>query len=403
MQIDHEYLCNVIGNLSGIPIRVYKDGQRTFYNSLVRLPADPLKLYEKEVLAIKAHIGYFITPSFHYYGVVGDEHIRIVIGPAVQTRSTDSELRKLAFECDVPSDEVSEFVAAMNSIVHMPLESILQILCTINYIMNGEKLGLRDITIYDAEQENLKAKLEAERSEQLFRTQSADAEYAQYTHNTLAVEQTILNYVRLGDTAALQTWLSDAPAARAGILADGQIRQSKNTFIVTATLVSRAAIRGGMDIDDAFSLSDAYIQKCELSDSVQKITNLQYRMVLDYTERVEKLRRGGHPSKFVLDVTNFILHHISEPVTTEEIAKALFMSRSRLSVKFKKETGENLIDFILKQKTEEAKRLLRYTDKPLIAIGNYLAFSSQSHFSRIFKQYCGCTPNEYRKRYNSTL
>lgn len=150
----------------------------------------------------------------------------------------------------VPSDEVSEFVAAMNSIVHMPLESILQILC-------------------------------------------------------------------------------------------GQIRQSKNTFIVTATLVSRAAIRGGMDIDDAFSLSDAYIQKCELSDSVQKITNLQYRMVLDYTERVEKLRRGGHLSKFVLDVTNCILHHISEPVTTEEIAKALFMSRSRLSVKFKKEAGEN--------------------------------------------------------------
>ena len=227
MQIDHEYLCNVIGNLSGIPIRVYKDGQHTFYNSLVRLPADPLKLYEKEVLAIKAHIGYFITPSFHYYGVVGDDHIRIVIGPAVQTRSTDSELRKLAFDCDVPSDEVSEFVAAMNSIVHMPLESILQILCTINYIMNGEKLGLRDITIYDAEQENLKAKLEAERSEQLFRAQSADAEYAQYPHNTLAVEQTILNYVRLGDTAALQTWLSDAPAARAGILADGQIRQSK--------------------------------------------------------------------------------------------------------------------------------------------------------------------------------
>ena len=78
---------------------------------------------------------------------------------------------------------------------------------------------------------------------------------------------------------------------------------------------------------------------------------------------------------------------------------ALFLSRSRLSVKFKQETGQNLIDFILKEKTDEAKRLLRYTDKPAAAISAYLGFSSQSHFSRVFKKYAGCQPNEYRKRF----
>ena len=31
---------------------------------------------------------------------------------------------------------------------------------------------------------------------------------------------------------------------------------------------------------------------------------------------------------------------------------------------------------ILKEKTEEAKRLLRYSDKPVTAIGSYLGFSS---------------------------
>ena len=397
---DFEYLCGVIGNLSGIPVRMYEDGRRTYFSSVVRLPIDPLKLYEKEVLSVKAHIGYFITPSFHYYGVTGNDRIKIVIGPAIQTKSSDADLRRLAFECDVPQDDVPDFIAGMHAIVRMPLDSILQILCAINYMINGEKLGLRDIIIYDSEQQQLKARLEAERSEQDF-SNDPSLKVDAYPHNTLAMEQTILNFVRLGDTAALREWMSDAPAVRAGVIADAQIRQNKNTFIVTATLVSRAAIRGGMDIDDAFSLSDDYIRKCELSDSVQSIANLQYRMVLDYTERVEQLRRGQHPSRFVLDVTNFILHHISEPITTEEIAKSLFMSRSRLSVKFKKETGKNLIDFILEQKTEEAKRLLRYSDKPLVAIGNYLAFSSQSHFSRIFKKYCGCSPNEYRKRYLS--
>ena len=206
----------------------------------------------------------------------------------------------------------------------------------------------------------------------------------------------IIDFVRRGDREGLNRWIAAAPAVRAGVLAADQLRQLKNTFIVTATLVSRAAISGGMDADDALSLSDAYIQKCELLGDMGAITNLQYRMVMDYTERMERLRRGKNPSRLVLDVANYVRHHLSEPITTEDVAAALFLSRSRLSVKFKKESGENLVDFILKEKGTEAKRLLRYTDKTAVAISSYLGFSSQSHFSRVFKKYAGRLPGEYR-------
>ena len=83
----------------------------------------------------------------------------------------------------------------------------------------------------------------------------------------------------------------------------------------------------------------------------------------------------------------------------EEMARALYMSRPYLSAKFKEETGETLTDFILKEKTEEAKRLLRYSDKSSTAIAAYLAFSSLSHFSRVFKKHAGLTPGEYRAKY----
>ena len=53
---------------------------------------------------------------------------------------------------------------------------------------------------------------------------------------------------------------------------------------------------------------------------------------------------------------------------------------------------------ILKEKTEEAKRLLRYSDKPVTAIGSYLGFSSPSHFSRVFRSYVRITPSEYRQQ-----
>ena len=96
---------------------------------------------------------------------------------------------------------------------------------------------------------------------------------------------------------------------------------------------------------------------------------------------------------------NYIQHHLSEPISAEEMAKELFMSRPYLSAKFKEETGETLTDFILKEKTEEAKRLLRYSDKSSTAIGAYLGFSSLGHFSRVFKKYAGQAPSEYRDEY----
>ena len=399
--LDYNYLCTVIGNMSGIPIRLYKNNRQIFYHALVNLPKDPMTAFKKDILSIDTHVGYYITPYFHYYGIVSDGENKIIIGPSIQTSNNEQTLRELAFECDVSPDDAADFIIGMKSIVSMPLDSILQILCTMNYVMNEEKLGLGDIIIYDAEQQDLKAKLEEERAKYNFDSDPATIRDQQNVHNTLALEQTIVNFVRRGDTTALKKWIADAPAIRGGILASDQLRQIKNTFIVTATLISRGAIRGGMDVDDALSLSDAYIQKCELMNNIDRITNLQYHMVFDYAERVEKLRYGKQPSKLVQDVAKYIQHHLSEPITTDDIAKALFLSRSRLSVKFKEEANENLVDFILKEKIEEAKRLLRYTDKTSVAISAYLGFSSQSHFSRTFKKYTGSLPNEYRKRHNN--
>lgn len=398
--IDLNYLCTVIGSLAGVPIRIFDNNQQVFYYSIVNLPKDPITPYKSKICDINDRVGYFITPDFDYYGVVNSQPYKIVIGPARLTENNDQNIKELAFRCDVLADDIDEFVLAIKSIVKMPLNSIMQILCTVNYVLNKEKLSLEDIMIYDNEQQILKDDIESDRANRQFDSELADTQPQQSIHNTLALEQTLVNIVRKGDTAALREWIANAPAVRGGVLAADQLRQMKNTFIVTATLVSRAAIRGGVDVNDALSLSDAYIQKCELLNDLERIINLQYHMVFDYTERVEKLLHGKRPSKLVRDVANYIQHHLSEPISTKDIADALFISRSRLSVKFKEETNENLVDFILKEKTEEAKRLLRYTDKPSVAISAYLGFSSQSHFSTVFKRYTGKTPNEYRELHN---
>ncbi len=49
--------------------------------------------------------------------------------------------------------------------------------------------------------------------------------------------------------------------------------------------------------------------------------NLQYRMILDYTARVERLHLGKHPTELTVDVANYIQHHMSELITAEKIAE----------------------------------------------------------------------------------
>ena len=389
--VDIKYLATAIGNLSGIPIRLYEKGELVLFHSLQDFPVDPMKPYLERVLRIKERIGYFVTPYFNYYGIVNSESFTLVIGPSRLTPMSEADVRELAFSCDVEGEDTERFAGAMRAVVQMPLESIVQILCTVNHAVSAEKLSLEDLTIYDFEQNALSRELEMEKID---RTPTPVSDKA--VHNTLALEQTLMNMVQRGDVTALREWVANAPAVRGGTIANDTVRQIKNTFIVTATLTSRAAIRGGMDVEEALSLSDSYIRKCEILTAAEQIINLQYHMVLDYTERVERVRHGSAPTRLVRDVAAYVRRNISQRTSVEELARELFISRTHLAARFKAEAGVTLTDFILGEKIEEAKRLLRYTDKSLLAIGEYLGFCSQSHFTKAFRRYAGTTPGEYR-------
>lgn len=389
------YLCTAIGNLSGIPVRLYRDGEMVFSYSIVSLPADPVKLELEKILAVREHVACHVTASFDYYcaAVYGAYHM--VVGPSRQIGYANQDLRRMAFQLDVPGEDVPDFMTAMRQIIRMPLESMIQMMCTVNFALNREKLVLNDViggkeTAFHLEEKQAETRMEKEQEE--------GGGEAREIHNTLATEQTIMNIIRKGDEAALEAFVAHAPAVRPGVMASDQLRQARNAFIVAVTEASRSAIRGGMDVEEAMNASDAYIQQCEAINDVQRLTQLHYDMVLYYTRSVARIRSGHYATELVLHVANYVQKHLSESITTGQVAEALFLSRQHLSRRFTQEAGMPLAAFIRREKIEEAKRLLRYTDKPAAAIALYLGFSSQSHFARVFKEVTGMTPGEYREK-----
>jgi len=391
---DLNYLCTNLGNLSGLPVRMYSKSKEVFYYSIIKFIKDPFELDKNKALNLKDKITYYQSDFYYYYGIINYKNYCIVVGPTRQFPNSKQEIKSIGFALGIAKSETDEFITSMESLVQLPLMSLLQILNMIYFALTGEKTSLESISIRESTQALLKEEIEKEEAN---RTVDILEGKSNGAYNALDTENRLVDMIMRGDTSALKKFMENIPNVRSGIIAQEQLRQNKNIFIVTATLASRAAIRGGMDVTSALALSDSYIQRCELANDIETITNLNYLMVLDYAERVEKIRFGNNPSKLVIDVSNYIQSHLSEAIKTSDIANALYMGRSRLSTNFKNQTGMNISDYIMIQKIDEAKRLLRYSDKSFLAISMYLGFSSQSHFTKVFKKYVETTPFEYRQ------
>lgn len=392
-ELDISYFASTLATLTGIPVRLYSSLKMTSFYSTVNLPKDPIAIYEKDILKKGENVSYFMAKDFSYYGILNHNESKLVIGPTRLIAFDDSSISELSFKLGIEKKDLDVFANSMKSIITMPLESLMLSLLSFNYALNGEKLSLKDIVINEPEQENLK--------KSLVDKYVKDHEYEEpqngSVHNTYDIENLILKMIMDGDLLALKEFTKNAPAMRPGMVAKESLRQDKNIFIVSTTLCARAAIRGGLSVNESLSLSDLYIQRCELCQDSSSITELQYRMVSDYCERVNRIRGKEPLSALGLKVSEYVYSHIHEPIRLDDLAHSLYMSKSNICLRFKKEMGETIQSFISKRKINYAKSLLQNTNKPLSSIALYLGYSSQSHFTKAFLSLAKETPSQYRK------
>ena len=163
-------------------------------------------------------------------------------------------------------------------------------------------------------------------------------------------------------------------------------------------LATRCAISSGVDADDAFQMSDLYIQTAENLNDPSAVQNLNYQMLLSFTKKVKDRLIPSTSDEALQRAIRYVLQHINCPITAAEVADHVGFSRSYFSTYFKEQLGFTLSAFILRCKLEEGKHLLQFTDKPLSIISNYLCFSSQSHFQTAFKKQYHVTPLQFRKQ-----
>ncbi len=211
-------------------------------------------------------------------------------------------------------------------------------------------------------------------------------------------EQNLLKMVEEGNLDYLNSKSEQPFSGKIGNLSAGDsLRQSKNLCIIHTASCCRAAIRGGLSPETAFTMSDRYIQSCETCKISTEVFQIMNEMQIDYTERVHECHMADDTSPLVRKACAYIDLHIEDGIRLEDVAEYTGYTQNYLGIKFKSEKGISLKEYIHKKKIERSQYLLSYTCQNINEISEHLGFCSASYFTQIFHAQLHMTPAEYRR------
>ena len=189
------------------------------------------------------------------------------------------------------------------------------------------------------------------------------------------------------------------PHMRGNIVPDPYRQTLYETVSFTSGL-TRAAIEGGVEPNRAYTMSDLYIRRLDAARSVDELMAAVRRMMVDFTLQVRQSRIERTPTQNepVRKALNYILQNIHYPLSLTQAAQAAGLSSKYFSALFTAEMGCCFAVYVQSLRIEEAKNLLVYTRMSISEMAQTLTFSSQSYFTKLFRQHTGETPQSYRKQ-----
>lgn len=216
------------------------------------------------------------------------------------------------------------------------------------------------------------------------------------SHHELDHETKIMDAISNGSERDLILSIRQFPKQSAGILSqESALRSLKNNIIATIAVAIRAAIKGGVHFEVAYSLSDKYIQQIEAIYNEEELISFYEKALLDLCNKV-KLRYTSNYSRAIYTCILYIQTHLHENISLIKLAKLVKQHPKYISFQFYKETGMSYSTYIQKLKIEEASYLLLFSNESISVIAEKLNFYDQSHFSKTFKKWTGYTPKDYQ-------
>jgi AraC-like DNA-binding protein len=141
------------------------------------------------------------------------------------------------------------------------------------------------------------------------------------------------------------------------------------------------------------SLEHAHLTNTpELTGTLERLMQTQARQLLfqDYAKHLTT-------RPFAL-VVQYIRQHLTEQLSIEKLSAVACMSKATFFRLFKREFGLTPVEYIVRERLAEAKRLLCHPLATVADVCLRAGFNNLSYFQALFKKYEGLTPGAYKKQ-----
>ena len=219
-------------------------------------------------------------------------------------------------------------------------------------------------------------------------------------HNSYVYEFNGLDAIRRGEPQQYLLTQNMRGNGQNGILGYTPLRAAQNISICGVVLNSRAAVVGGLPVEQAYTLADFLILTIERCKTVKQAEYVGLQSGLIFAQLVQRLKKQ-YPQKVMHTLSaqalEVIQRYLYTNVTRQQLAADLKVNPDYLDRVLKADCNRTALGCLRAARIEESKKLLVQTSTPIYEIAALLLFSSSSHFSRIFKELTGYTPQDYRK------
>ncbi len=198
-------------------------------------------------------------------------------------------------------------------------------------------------------------------------------------------------WVGLMNVSHLQLGISDAALMASSDGAYGEVelhpsRKFADSRLSALVAAARAEMVAG------FPSGRLFLDSVEQAMAVALVSGHAVR------HRPVQIYRGGLGSARLRRIKELIHAKIEDDLSLDEMAEVVGLSTAHFARMFRKSTGETPHQFVLRQRLERAKAMLRSPNARVLDVAVACGFKTQQHFAQAFRDIYKVSPTEYRRQ-----
>src|SRR5580693_8344345 len=195
-------------------------------------------------------------------------------------------------------------------------------------------------------------------------------------------------WVGLMATPHLQLGISDAALMASSDGAYGEVELQPSRKFADARL--RALVAAAhTEMVAGFPSGRLFLDSVEQAMAVALVKDRAVR------HRLVQISRGGLGSARLRRIRELVHAKMEDDLSLDEMAQSVGLSTAHFARMFRKSTGHSPHQFVLRQRLERAKAILRDPDARVLDVAVACGFRTQQHFAQVFRDVCGVSPTEY--------